>query len=99
MTDDRSKYGTDHTSVKVRHAPGGQSNFSLGWGEEEKKTPTEEEAARKKKREEEEAKKKEEEEKAKRDVAERPAAGASRPGPGGRYGGQPPGGKSSIQFG
>lgn len=23
---------TDKTSVKVHHAPGGQSNFSLGWG-------------------------------------------------------------------
>lgn len=22
------------TSVKVHHAPGGQSNFSLGWGDE-----------------------------------------------------------------
>jgi hypothetical protein len=23
---------SDKTSVKVHHAPGGQSNFSLGWG-------------------------------------------------------------------
>jgi hypothetical protein len=28
------------TSVKVHHQPGGQSNWSLGWGEEEKKPST-----------------------------------------------------------
>lgn len=26
----------DHPSVKLHHAPGGNSNFSLGWGNEEK---------------------------------------------------------------
>ena len=29
-----SKHGNGTTSVKVHHAPGGQSNFSLGWGPE-----------------------------------------------------------------
>lgn len=28
-----SKHGSGTTSVKVHHAPGGQSNFSLAWGE------------------------------------------------------------------
>jgi hypothetical protein len=27
---------TQKTSVKVHHQPGGQSNWSLGWGEEDK---------------------------------------------------------------
>lgn len=27
------------TSVKVHHAPGGKSNFSLGWEEEKPKKP------------------------------------------------------------
>ena len=31
MSEAESKYSTDHTSVKVHHGPGGQSNFSLGW--------------------------------------------------------------------
>lgn len=30
---------TNKTSVKVHHGPGGQSNWSLGWGEEEKPKP------------------------------------------------------------
>ena len=29
-----SKHGDGTTSVKVHHAPGGQSNFSLAWGPE-----------------------------------------------------------------
>lgn len=102
MTDDRSKYGTDHTSVRVHHAPGGQSSFSLGWGQEEAKKPqlTPEQEEERKRREEEEKKKKEDEEQAKKVTADMPAAGgSSRSNPTGRYGGQPPGGKSSITFG
>ena len=30
---DFSKHGQGTTSVKVHHAPGGKSNFSLGWEE------------------------------------------------------------------
>ena len=30
---DFSKHGNGTTSVKVHHAPGGQSSFSLAWGE------------------------------------------------------------------
>lgn len=101
MTDDRSKYGTDHTSVRVHHAPGGQSSFSLGWGQEEAKKPalTPEQEEERKKREEDEKKKKEEEELAKKANADLPAAGSYRSNPTGRYGGNPPGGKSSITFG
>ena len=32
---DFSKHGENTTSVKVHHAPGGRSNFSLAWGEPE----------------------------------------------------------------
>ena len=28
-----SKHGNGTTSVKVHHAPGGSSNFSLAWGD------------------------------------------------------------------
>ena len=31
MSESEFKYGTGFTSVKVHHAPGGQSNFSIGW--------------------------------------------------------------------
>lgn len=31
---------TQKTSVKVHHGPGGQSNWSLGWGEEDKPKQT-----------------------------------------------------------
>lgn len=31
---------TQKTSVKVHHQPGGQSNWSLGWGEEDKPKQT-----------------------------------------------------------
>ena len=30
---EHSKHGDGTTSVKVHHAPGGKSNFSLGWEE------------------------------------------------------------------
>ena len=33
---DFSKHTQGTTSVKVHHAPGGQSNFSLGWSEPQK---------------------------------------------------------------
>ena len=36
---DFSKHTDGTTSVKVHHAPGGKSNFSLGWDEEPKPAP------------------------------------------------------------
>ena len=39
MADKRTEFNlgeTQKTSVKVHHNPGGQSNWSLGWGEDEK---------------------------------------------------------------
>ena len=55
---DQNKYGTDHTSVRVKQTPGGNSSFSLGWNaDEDKKT---------KQKQEEEAKKKEEQKKKKK---------------------------------
>ena len=37
MTDDRLKYGTDFTSVRVHQAPGGNSSVSLAWGDDNRK--------------------------------------------------------------
>lgn len=39
---DFSKHTDGTTSVKVHHAPGGKSNFSLGWSEEPKPAPKKE---------------------------------------------------------
>lgn len=34
MSENQHHYGTDFTSVKIHHAPGGTSSISLGWSEE-----------------------------------------------------------------
>ena len=36
MDRDQLKYGTDHTSVKVKQVPGGTSSISLGWEPEQR---------------------------------------------------------------
>lgn len=39
MADKRTEFNlgeSGKTSVKVHHNPGGQSNWSIGWGDEEK---------------------------------------------------------------
>jgi hypothetical protein len=103
MSENQFKYGTSMTSVRVHQRPGGNSTFSLGWGEEEKKSvpepakvvpPAEEEKKEEEIRREEEIKreeelrKKEEEEKKKKEE-EAKAATKSR---------VPPGGKTSFSF-
>ena len=37
MNDDRLKYGTEFTSVKVHQSPGGNSSLSLAWGTDSRK--------------------------------------------------------------
>lgn len=43
MADKRTEFNigeSGKTSVKVQHGPGGQSNWSLSWGDEEKPKTT-----------------------------------------------------------
>lgn len=39
MSENQFQYGTGYTSTKIHHAPGGKSNFSLGWDEDEQVKP------------------------------------------------------------
>lgn len=39
MSENQFHYGTNFTSVKTHHAPGGTSSISLGWDPEEPKAP------------------------------------------------------------
>lgn len=90
---DFSKHGQGTTSVKVHHAPGGKSNFSLGWDE-----PTKPATQQAPKQQQQEAQKQEVAQKpnqpTKLNPAEQPAAGKTSVKVQ-----NPPGGKSSITFG
>ena len=99
MSETEHKYGTDHTSVKVHHAPGGNSTFSLGWEEPQparraEPAISEEEKRRQEEEEEEERKRKEQE--AARRAQEESKQNAVQTSVKVR---NPPGGQSSITFG
>lgn len=94
---DFSKHSQGTTSVKVHHAPGGQSNFSLGWSEPQK--PNNNVQAQQPKKEQEITSKPNQAvynqpNQPKVNTAEQPAAGKTSVKVH-----NPPGGKSSITFG
>lgn len=89
---DFSKHTQGTTSVKVHHAPGGKSNFSLGWDEPQKaNTNTNTQPPKKV---EQEITTKPNQPVTKVNQAEQPAAGKTSVKVH-----NPPGGKSSITFG
>lgn len=97
---DFSKHGQGTTSVKVHHAPGGKSNFSLGWDEPAKPATqqVQKQEVPKQEVQKQEVQKQEVAQKpsqpAKLDPAAQPAAGKTSVKVH-----NPPGGKSSITFG